>query len=164
MILRFYINIFSGSSWFLVEAQTPQLYMKGTHNLDPGSFYLWFHYFSLWLTFSSKWKINWLINVPQTSQDSLPLRFTHIILSTQKDELPYFSASWNLGHFLGQLIYPSSYNSFLVLHPETIGIPVTCCCCSVVQSCLTLCDPMDCSTPGFPVLHHLLKLAQTHAH
>ena len=27
-------------------------------------------------------------------------------------------------------------------------------CCSVAQSCRTLCDPMDCSTPGFPVLHH----------
>ena len=38
------------------------------------------------------------------------------------------------------------------------------CCCSVFQLCLTLCDPMDCSTPGFPVLHHLLELAQTHAH
>ena len=25
-----------------------------------------------------------------------------------------------------------------------------------------LCDPMDCSTPGFPVLHHLPELAQTH--
>ena len=33
--------------------------------------------------------------------------------------------------------------------------------CSVV---LTLCDPMDCSTPGFLVLHHLLELAQTHVH
>ena len=30
------------------------------------------------------------------------------------------------------------------------------------QSCLTLCDPMDCSTPGFPVLHCLLEFAQTH--
>ena len=28
----------------------------------------------------------------------------------------------------------------------------------------TLRDPMDCSTPGFPVLHHLLELAQTHLH
>ena len=27
-----------------------------------------------------------------------------------------------------------------------------------------LCDPMDWSTPGFPILHHLLKLAQTHIH
>ena len=39
-----------------------------------------------------------------------------------------------------------------------------CCCCSVTQSCLTLWDPMDCSTPGFPVLHHLPEFAQTHVH
>ena len=26
-------------------------------------------------------------------------------------------------------------------------------CCSVVKLCLTLCDPMDCNMPGFPVLH-----------
>ena len=37
-----------------------------------------------------------------------------------------------------------------------------CCCCSITKSCLTLCDPMDCSTPGFPVLHYLLEFAQTH--
>ena len=36
------------------------------------------------------------------------------------------------------------------------------CCCSVAQSCLTLCDPTDCSMLGFPVLHHLPELAQTH--
>ena len=35
---------------------------------------------------------------------------------------------------------------------------------SVTHSCLTLCNPMDCSTPGFPVLHQLLKLTQTHVH
>ena len=29
-------------------------------------------------------------------------------------------------------------------------------------TCVQLCDPMGCSTPGFPVLHHLLKLAQIH--
>ena len=38
------------------------------------------------------------------------------------------------------------------------------CCCSVTQSCPALCDPMDCRIPGFPVLHHLLGLAQTHVH
>ena len=38
------------------------------------------------------------------------------------------------------------------------------CCCSVAQWCLTLCDPMDCSTPGFPVHHQLLEFAQTHTH
>ena len=35
---------------------------------------------------------------------------------------------------------------------------------SVAQSYPTLCDPMDCSTPGFPVPHHLPELAQTHVH
>ena len=35
---------------------------------------------------------------------------------------------------------------------------------SVTQSCLTLCDPMDCSTPGLLVHHQLLEFAQTHVH
>ena len=38
------------------------------------------------------------------------------------------------------------------------------CCCSAAQSCLTLYNPTDYSTPGFPVLHHLLELVQTHVH
>ena len=33
---------------------------------------------------------------------------------------------------------------------------------SVAQSCVILCDSMDCSTPGFPVHHQLLELTQTH--
>ena len=37
-------------------------------------------------------------------------------------------------------------------------------CCSVAKSCPTLCDPKDCSTPGFPVLHLLPEFAQTHVH
>ena len=39
-----------------------------------------------------------------------------------------------------------------------------CCCCSVAQLYLTLCDPMDCSMPGFPELHCLLEFAQTYIH
>ena len=35
---------------------------------------------------------------------------------------------------------------------------------SVTQSCPTLCDPMDYSTPGLPVHHQLPELAQTHVH
>ena len=38
------------------------------------------------------------------------------------------------------------------------------CCCSAIRSYLTLCNPMDCSMPGFLVLHYLLELAQTHVH
>ena len=35
---------------------------------------------------------------------------------------------------------------------------------SVAQSCPTLCDPMDCSTPGLPVRHQLPEFTQTHAY
>jgi len=35
---------------------------------------------------------------------------------------------------------------------------------SVTQSCPTLCDPMDCSTPGLPVHHQLWEFTQTHVH
>ena len=35
---------------------------------------------------------------------------------------------------------------------------------SVAQSCSTLCDPMNCSTPGLPVHHQLLEFTQTHVH
>ena len=37
------------------------------------------------------------------------------------------------------------------------------CWCSVAQSCLTLCNPINCSTPGSPVLHYLLESAQRQA-
>ena len=37
-------------------------------------------------------------------------------------------------------------------------------CHSVTQSCPALCNPIDCSTPGFPVLHHRPELAQCHVH
>jgi len=35
---------------------------------------------------------------------------------------------------------------------------------SVTQSCLTLCDPIECSTPGLPVHHQLLEFTHTHVH
>ena len=37
-------------------------------------------------------------------------------------------------------------------------------CCSVAHSCPSLCDPMDCRTPGFPVYYQLPELSQTHVH
>ena len=35
---------------------------------------------------------------------------------------------------------------------------------SVAQSCLTLCDPMNCGIPGLPVHHQLPEFTQTHVH
>ena len=57
---------------------------------------------------------------------------------------------------MGLNTWPRKYNS---------QTPLTCVLsCSVTQSCPTLCDPMDCRKPGFPILHHLPELAQTHVH
>ena len=79
--------------------------------------------------------------------------------------------SW---HFL--LLHPSvspstSSPSFLlsVLHrldckTSSFAAPISFQFSSVTQSCPTVRDPMDCSMPGFPVLHQLLELAQTHVH
>ena len=94
----------------------------------------------------------------------------------------YFQSSWQ-----NQAVYPMCCmwqylvlalpphmpcflgNSSAIFSSEQ-GIHITwvfeqiCCFPSVAQSCPTLCDPMDCSTPGFPVHHHLPELAQTHVH
>ena len=35
---------------------------------------------------------------------------------------------------------------------------------SVAQSCLTLCNPMNCSTPGLPIHHQLPEFTETHVH
>ena len=50
------------------------------------------------------------------------------------------------------------------IHHFHLTVPELCWCCSVAPPCPTLCNPMDCSTPGFPVLHYFLEFAQTHVH
>ena len=53
----------------------------------------------------------------------------------------------------------------LSFRDTTSSPPINCCwCCSVAKSCPTLCNPMDYSMPGFPVLHSLPGFAQTHVH
>ena len=65
----------------------------------------------------------------------------------------HFKRYWVLGLYRVNLEGHSSNHTYVTC----------CCCCLVTQSCLTLCNPMDCSTSGFPVLHYLLEFAQTHA-
>ena len=45
------------------------------------------------------------------------------------------------------------YYIFCYYYKKQIYLGYFCCCCSVTRSCQTLWDPMDCSTPGFPVHH-----------
>ena len=60
--------------------------------------------------------------------------------------------------FLPLLPCPAQGHIFLYYHKCLFQFS------SVAQSCTTLCNPMDCSTPGFLVLHQLPELAQTRAH
>ena len=74
--------------------------------------------------------------------------------------------SWLLFHPLSVIFSHQSSTPLAVIFLEcksdlTISsVPFN----SVTQSCPTLCNSMDCSTPGFPVPHYLLELAQTHVH
>ena len=77
---------------------------------------------------------------------------------------------WNLGETFGklskkwakilQLLLPSGHSRSIIFrkHPNKVQFS------SVSQLCWTLCHPMDCSTPGFPVHHQLPELAQTHVY
>ena len=66
------------------------------------------------------------------------------------------------------LIFLNSGVSFLHMTPRVLSYKCHVCkmfqFSSVAQSLLTLCDPMDCSTSGFPVHHQLPELAQTYLH
>ena len=60
---------------------------------------------------------------------------------------------------------PKQLHICIHMKPSYIVLKFSLCrCCSVVQSCLTLCDPMDCSTPGLCVHHQLPENTQTHVH
>ena len=60
----------------------------------------------------------------------------------------------SVGHRLCQALVKALYMEFYHL----------CCCCLVTKSRPTLCDHLDCSTPGFPVLHYLPDFVQIHVH
>ena len=80
---------------------------------------------------------------------------------------------WNLRDFKQQSFFPIStavqcrlrllgdhseaLTSWLLLRLHLLFL-----CCSVAQLCPTLCDPTDCSIPGFPVFHHLPELAHVY--
>ena len=58
--------------------------------------------------------------------------------------------------YVSQIIMP--YNLDSIVCPVSVQFS------SVAQSCPTLCDPMNRSTPGLPVHHQLLEFTQTHVH
>ena len=75
-------------------------------------------------------------------------------LSLLQRIFPTQESNWCLLH-CRQILYQLSYqrSPYIVVQFS-----------SVSQSCLTLCNPMNCSTPGLPIHHQLLESTQTHAH
>ena len=75
------------------------------------------------------------------------------------DSNSFFFCSWEIFHriYVSQILYPFIcwWALRLLLCPQFS---------SDIQSCLTICDPMNCSTIGLPVHHRLPKLAQTQVH
>ena len=94
--------------------------------------------------------------LPMNIQGWFPLRFTDLILLFKGLSGVFFSTIvWRHKFFVA---LPSLWpNAHYNLWP--LGRPFV-----VAQSCPILWYPMDCSTPGFPVLHHLLEFAQTDVH
>ena len=90
--------------------------------------------------------------LPQSLKtDEIGLNFpqSHPSIIAASSLLPTLRASWLAGQAW--------------IHTST-HLLCCCCCCSAIQSCLTLCNPMACSTPGFPGLHYLPEFTQTHVH
>ena len=97
----------------------------------------------------------------------LLMLFARYLLSTYDSVLGYCSMCWgfNSEQAIVILMELTVWSGKLSQTDKHINIYVKwCCCCSVTQSCPTLYNPMDCSTPGFLILHHPLELAQTHIH
>ena len=84
-----------------------------------------------------------------------------LVYITQMITLRHFIKRW---HCVNNSPVNVRYSGDSSLIPELGWSLEFCCCCSVVQLYLTLCDPMDWSTPGLPVPHYLLKIAQVHVH
>ena len=76
------------------------------------------------------------------------------VLSREVDDMDIWSTQWVSEKTLVILCIPPLRN-YLSCHNQFS---------SVAQFCLTFCNPMDCSTPGFPVHHQFPELAQTHVH
>ena len=89
------------------------------------------------------------VAISYSKGSSQPKDQTHISCTsyTGQREILYHCATWEAKGYLGR-----KQKSKLIVQFS-----------SVTQSCLILCDPMDCSTPGLPVHHQLPKLAQTPA-
>ena len=85
----------------------------------------------------------------------------HSTLQDKKAELCKFGLSEVRETFLWRVCYTLLWSNFLTFQLIVSGLEQL---LLFTVSCIRLCDPMDCTTPGFPVHHYLLEFAQIHVH
>ena len=90
----------------------------------------------------------------QGLSSSLSYKMIAVLSFENRPQRPYFKTPELGHHALIKKFVNHWHEKLLCCH----------CCCSVAKSYLTPCDPMDCPTPGLPLLHHLLEFAQIHVH
>ena len=81
----------------------------------------------------------------------------------------FLPSHFSLNHMTGRIALLPEQEQILIRFKifnfmTTVFWHSCCCSCSVAKSCPTLCNLMECSMPGFPVLHYFLEFAQTHVH
>ena len=91
-----------------------------------------------------------------------------IYKTCSKSERPWgesmTSASWLICFFPTESLIGIAINLWVILEILTLRFSFWVQFSSVAQSCPTLCDPMNHSTPGLPVHHQLPEFTQTHTH
>ena len=130
--------------------------------ITPGYFFvrLSYHCFSLSLCFSNTilYKHTQSMHPSQHFPSDRPFFHQHSVASPYTTYY-YAGLCSNVTSIYKKVAFITCYSLLMFYFLHTT---FHCCCCSVTQSCPTLCDHMDCSTSGFFILHYLPEFAQTH--
>ena len=140
----FYWMDINTSYWFINKIANKNQVIKQT--IEPPNSGMLGHYFKKLLSWKELYIIVLLI--------FLPVWF-------QRNYVKLWKGWWGISGSLSNFYWCLFSVSFNFLQ-ESFNIKLRC--CSVAKSCTTLCSTMDCSMPGFPVLHYPLEFAQIHVH
>ena len=141
--------------WFLTAFFPPYLTHRNAESLRP----YWCLYFLFCLTedklvIKGEWTIQLFLFFWEHSFSFLRLHFTGATRSRE----------WSISRHISKPGWHSHQEFPALQGTQGGGIHLWAQFSSVIQSCPTLCDPMNCSTPGLPVHHHLPEFTQPHVH
>ena len=114
----------------------------------------------LWILYTQEWSfVNSMFNILKNYQTVFQSGHTIYIPISNVWKFQFLAILNDICYCQFCLLQPSRHCE-VISHSWFLSVQLS----LVAQSCPTLCDPMDCSTPGLPVHHQLLELAQTHVH